>query len=91
MSTLAPPKKQPSATAEDWHPADVVAALRKAGWSLRGLSVHHGFSPWTLRHAQARSYPRAEALIAEAIGVKPEVIWPTRYAERERKKELRKA
>jgi Ner family transcriptional regulator len=29
-----------------------------------------------------RPYPRAERLIAQAIGVPPETIWPARYAER---------
>lgn len=69
-------KKQPS----DWHRADIVAALRKAGWSLRKLSVHHGYaSPGTLTNALDRHWPKGERLIAEAIGVDPAEIWPSRY------------
>jgi len=74
MSKNRSPKKQ------DWHRADIVAALRKAGWSLRRLSVHHGYaSPTTLTHALDRPWPKGERLIAEAIGVSPAEIWPSRY------------
>jgi lambda repressor-like predicted transcriptional regulator len=27
----------------DWHPADILAALKKRGRSLAGLSVAHGY------------------------------------------------
>lgn len=68
---------------KDWHRADIVAELRKAGWSLRRLSIHHGYSdPTSLAKALSRSWPRAERLIADAIGVPPERIWPRRYAQR---------
>lgn len=70
-------KKQPEL---DWHRADIVCALRKAGWSLRGLSKHYGYaSPNTLTVALDRPWPKGEKLIAEAIGVTPESIWPSRY------------
>lgn len=82
MNQAHPPKNQPSPTGADWHPADIVAALRKAGWSLRRLSQQHGLAPPTLRHAIARSWPRGERLIAQAIGVRPETIWPERFAAR---------
>ncbi len=64
----------------DWHPADTIAALRKAGWSFRKLSQHHGYSPGTLKNVLRRRWPKAERLIAEAIGIVPEKIWPSRYA-----------
>lgn len=63
----------------DWHRADVVASLRKAGWSLRRLSIHHGYSAGSLRAALARPYPKAERIIAQAIGIEPQRIWPSRY------------
>lgn len=78
--TRRAPRKKPAP--QDWHPADIVAALRKAGWSLRQLSVHHGYHPSALSQALRGPYPRAEQLIAEALGVPPETIWPARYAER---------
>ncbi|MEX0732882.1 MAG: helix-turn-helix domain-containing protein [Aquisalimonadaceae bacterium] len=71
------PKKQPS---QDWHRADIVAALRKAGWSLRKLAIHHGYAnPTTLGTAMARHWPKGERIIADALGVDPATIWPSRY------------
>jgi len=67
---------------EDWHPADIVAALRKAGWSVRRLSAHHGYHPKTLNAAIDRPWPKGERYIAEAIGVPPETIWAARFAVR---------
>jgi len=66
---------------KDWHRADIVAALHKANWSLRKLATHHGYSaPTTLSAAMDRRWPKGERLIAEAIGIEPAKIWPTRYA-----------
>ncbi|WP_082439176.1 helix-turn-helix domain-containing protein [Alloalcanivorax xenomutans] len=67
---------------KDWHPADIKAALEKAGWSLRRLSIHHGYSQGMLKNALCRPYPNAEQIIAAAIGKRPEDIWPSRYDER---------
>ena len=68
---------------EDWHRADIVAALRKAGWSIRRLSIHHGYaSPTTLVHALAHSWPKGERLVAAAIGIDPSEIWPSRYLDK---------
>ncbi len=67
---------------ENWHQADIVAALRKAGWSLRRLSQHHGYHPGTLSHVIGRDWPKGERVIAEAIGVDPATIWPERYERR---------
>lgn len=65
---------------EDWHPADIKAALDKAGWTLRALAAHHGIkASSTLSHTFERSYPLNEKRIADAIGVTPQEIWPSRY------------
>ena len=74
----------------DWHRADVVAALKKAGWSVRALSVANGLSPNTLKSALSMHYPKAERIIADALGMKPEDIWPQRYAARNFRPTLRK-
>ena len=79
MSVANTPKK--SAT-DDWHRADIVAALRKQGWSLRELSRQNGLSEGTLKSALDRPYLKAEGIIAKAIGITPEDIWPQRYARR---------
>ncbi|GAA5106062.1 transcriptional regulator [Orbus sasakiae] len=64
---------------QDWHRADIRAELEKRGTSLRKLSREAGLSENTLRNALDRKWPKGEKIIAEAIGVKPEEIWPTRY------------
>ena len=63
----------------DWHPADVLAALKKRGLSLAGLSVAHGYHATAAGKALKRSWPALEMVIAEAIGVPPRQIWPSRY------------
>lgn len=64
---------------EDWHQADIIAALKKRGTNLSALSEKSGYSRNNLRNALYRSYPKAEQIIANAIGVQPKDIWPTRY------------
>ena len=66
----------------DWHRADILAELRKNGWSLRSLAEEGNVSYNTLKSALDRPYPKMERLIANAIGVAPEVIWAGRNAER---------
>jgi len=68
---------------QDWHAADIKAALEKAGWSLRKLAFHHGFKNGsTLNLALRKPYPNAERIIARALGLAPEEIWPSRYDHR---------
>ena len=64
---------------QDWHRADVVAALRNKGTSIRRLSIESGLSPNTLKSALQFKYPKGERIIANALGIKPEEIWPSRY------------
>ncbi|MCO7261597.1 helix-turn-helix domain-containing protein [Dickeya zeae] len=63
----------------DWHPADIIAALRKKGTSLSAVSRQAGLSSATLSNALYRPWPKGELLIARALGVRPEEIWPSRY------------
>ena len=63
----------------DWHKADIKCALEKRGWSLRSLAVHLGLHHRTLNQAFQQSYPASERRIADAIGIHPMVIWPSRY------------
>ncbi|MEI2742758.1 MAG: helix-turn-helix transcriptional regulator [Candidatus Competibacter sp.] len=73
-------KKRTKPQEVDWHPADIVAALRKKGWSLRKLSTHHGYKqPTALANALRGRWPKGERLIAEAIGISAQEIWPARY------------
>jgi Ner family transcriptional regulator len=73
----------------DWHPADVVAALKKRSLSISEVARRLGIKPSTAWHALRVPYPRVEREIAAAIGVPPDVIWPTRWAKRERQRRAR--
>lgn len=77
MTQAVTEKKAP----KDWHWADVLAALRKRGWSLRQVGYKEGYADGnTLGEVARRPYPKAEATIARYIGVDhPMVIWPSRY------------
>jgi len=64
---------------KDWHSADIIAALKKRGTNLSALSRSAGLASSTLANALRRPWPKGEKLIAEALGERPERIWPTRY------------
>ena len=65
---------------QDWHPAEVVAALRMKGYSLRQLALLNGYgNANSMTTALHRPYPLAEAIIAEALSLRAPEIWPTRY------------
>ncbi|MBE2896767.1 DNA-binding protein [Pasteurellaceae bacterium HPA106] len=66
----------------DWHRADIVAALKKQGWTLRALAKHSNLSYSTIRSALDKPYPKVERIIASAIGIPPEHIWAARFAQR---------
>lgn len=63
----------------DWHPADVLAALKKRGKSLAGISIAHGYHPTAAGKALRRPWPAMERAIAAELGLVPEEIWPSRY------------
>ncbi|MDO8164782.1 transcriptional regulator [Enterococcus faecium] len=64
---------------QDWHPADIIAGLKKKGTSLAAVSRSAGLSSSTLANALRRPWPKGEKLIADAMGISPEIIWPRRY------------
>jgi Ner family transcriptional regulator len=66
-------------TQSDWHSADIIAGLKKRGASLSALSRQAGLASSTLANALIRRWPKGERLIAEALDVAPESIWPSRY------------
>lgn len=66
----------------DWHRADIVAALKKKGWSVAALAREVNLAESTLYTALTRPYPKGERIIAQAIGIEPEKIWAKRYADR---------
>jgi Ner family transcriptional regulator len=80
-----------------WHPADIIAAVRKRGTSLQRLSREHGFSVFTMNKAVRQCFPACHLIIASVIGAPRQTIWPQFYdregkrlsARERRRRELR--
>lgn len=64
---------------KDWHSADIIAGLKKRGTTLSALSRASGLASSTLANTLIRRWPKGERLIANALGKRPEEIWPSRY------------
>ena len=67
---------------KDWHWADLMAHLRKRGWSVRQIAIAEGYNDEgrTLLGAARKPSPKAEAILAAYAGIDhPQVIWPSRY------------
>ncbi|MGY0157159.1 helix-turn-helix domain-containing protein [Edwardsiella tarda] len=64
---------------EDWHPAEIIAALHKRKLTLTQVSRNAGLSSSTLANALTRAWPKGEWLIADALEIHPSKIWPSRY------------
>lgn len=66
---------------EDWHWADILAAIKKSRFrTMEALAKHHGLKSYSgIRDCESKPYAAAERRIAAAIGVRPEVIWPSRW------------
>jgi Ner family transcriptional regulator len=62
---------------EDMHPADVIAALRKRGTSLRKIAHDNGYSH--IQRVLTSPWLAAEQLVAKALDTTPQALWPSRY------------
>lgn len=62
-----------------WHRADIIAAVHKKGSNLRRLSLQNGFAESTVRASLLQRHPKANAIIAEFIGVPLTELWPQWY------------
>lgn len=73
---------------QDWHKADIIAALHKKGTSLAAESRAAGLKSSTLANALVRPWAKGELLISKAIGIPAETIWPSRYFDARTQKPL---
>lgn len=64
---------------QDWHRAEIVAAVRKRGKTITALSIESGLSANTLKSALQFKYPKGERIISDFLGIPPQEIWPSRY------------
>ena len=66
-------------TPADWLWDEVLAALHSEGLTLRRLAALHQVDVQAISCVQFRPSPLSQTRIAEALGVAPQQIWPTRY------------
>ncbi|MWP48615.1 MULTISPECIES: helix-turn-helix transcriptional regulator [unclassified Gilliamella] len=74
----------------DWHPADIIAALKKKGTTLANLSRQSGLSSSTLSNALVRPWTKGEIIIAKALNLEPHQIWPSRYIDSKTKQPIKR-
>lgn len=65
---------------QDWHPADIKAALAKQGYSFAKIAREKGYASTSPNTVLSRPWKIMEKIVSEIIGVPPEKIWPSRYA-----------
>ena len=63
----------------DWHPADIKGALAKKGISLSSLARKNGYAITSPSNVFRKPWPAMEKIMAKAIGVTPQEVWPSRY------------
>ncbi len=68
-----------SSLPKDWHQADIIAAMKKKGFTLASLSRKSGLNSSTLANALTRTWPKGEIIIARSLQLRPCDIWPSRY------------
>ncbi len=57
----------------------VIYRLQLQGQTLAGLAHAHGVTRQCLYHVFKAPYPNMERLLAEAVGMKPQVLFAERY------------
>ena len=78
-------------TETGWHHADIVAAVKKKGTTMRALSLDSGFAASTLQASLYRVHPAAHTVIATFLGRTRHDIWPAWYDENDRRRQPRAA
>ncbi|HHP0469546.1 TPA: helix-turn-helix domain-containing protein [Vibrio harveyi] len=63
----------------DWSPALIKCALEMSGSNVAQLATTNGIAPSTLRGVFRVRCPKNEEIVATALNMKPEQIWPSRY------------
>ncbi|MGL5343538.1 MAG: helix-turn-helix domain-containing protein [Plesiomonas sp.] len=65
---------------QDWSVKAISAALENQGTDVATLERSQGLKPGSMRNVFYRPCSKYEQVIAGAVGVPPELIWPSRYA-----------
>ncbi|HBM3102604.1 TPA: transcriptional regulator [Klebsiella pneumoniae] len=63
----------------DWHPENIKAEIHKRGLTFRALSLQAGYKKDSLKSVLRTPCKPYQEIVANALGVEPEDIWPSRY------------
>jgi Ner family transcriptional regulator len=63
----------------DWDKNKLLIALRQRDLTWAQLSRENGYPSAVLRTVTTKRWPKAERIVAEALGLTPQQIWPSRY------------
>ena len=66
-------------TKHDWHPADIKAALEKAGWSFSRIAREKGYARRSPANVLRIPWAPMELIVGEILDMGPQEIWPSRY------------
>lgn len=72
-------KRMSESTATDWHPARIKYELALRGLSLADIGRRRGLAQFSIYDVLRKKVPLSEQAVAEALGVRPDEIWPSRY------------
>mgnify|MGYP001765742455 CR=1 FL=1 len=76
---------------KNWTRQAILFGLRQAGTTAAAVAQENGLTSTAIYNALERPYPRVHDLIAEAIGIPRETIWPQFYtAAGDRRRLIRK-
>lgn len=64
-----------------WTSLDIKIALMRKGTNLTKIAVEAGLSSGACRTALVKSFPSAEKVIAEELGVPVQEVFPDRYCQ----------
>lgn len=65
--------------AQAWSWPKIKWKLAEAGTSLAGLAKANGYQRASFSKMKVNASPPIQQIIADAIGVAPKLIWPSRY------------
>lgn len=65
----------------NWSREKILASLRERGTTAAAIADDAGLSRFTLYKALTTPYPKAQSIIARALGLSPQQIWPQFYDE----------
>lgn len=75
---------RPDQTRQDWHPADIKAAMAKKSYTFARLARENNYVENSPNMVLRKPWPEVERIVSKIIGIKAAQIWPTRYDKRGR-------